>query len=170
MVYLTVTWRSVDLFVVPNWFICTDAANDDTSVVLAMFWIPSRNFSSIPACVRNVHHISQLSDWLVSVSLDIPLPVSMTLLEAVVWCVITPLSEVGWWIWRLLWWIYLIGGSPLRVNMQWCFRFPLCVGSIGITHFWWGSIPDIEQPCHGVPLQLSWMSLCVSPLGHLNYP
>ena len=31
---LTVLWRSLDLFVVPNWFLCTDAVNGGISSVL----------------------------------------------------------------------------------------------------------------------------------------
>ena len=37
---LNVLWRSVDFFVVKNWFLSTDAIIGDTSVVLAPCWIP----------------------------------------------------------------------------------------------------------------------------------
>ena len=60
-------------FVVPNWFLCTDAENYYTSVILSLCWIPSSNFSSMRVCVRNVHHVFQLTDSLVAVALNIPL-------------------------------------------------------------------------------------------------
>ena len=59
---LTVLWRSLNLFVVPNWFLRTDTANYDTSVVLDLCWSPSRNLYLTPTCVRNVYHIFQLPD------------------------------------------------------------------------------------------------------------
>ena len=62
MVYLTVLWRSVDFFVLKNWFLCTNAANDNTSVVVASFWILSKIVSLTPACVSNVHHVSLFPD------------------------------------------------------------------------------------------------------------
>ena len=80
MAALTVTWRILDLFVVPNWFICTDTAKYDTSVVLAPCWSPFSNFYFVSACVSNVPHLYQLSDCLVTVALYITLVVSMELL------------------------------------------------------------------------------------------
>ena len=44
MANLTVMWRSVAFFVVPNWFLPTDAENYDTIIVLDPCWIPSGNF------------------------------------------------------------------------------------------------------------------------------
>ena len=35
MAALTVLWRILDLFVGPNWFLCTDDTNDDTRVFLS---------------------------------------------------------------------------------------------------------------------------------------
>ena len=62
-------------FFVKKCFPYTDAANDDTSVVLDLCWSLSKNLSSTPACVRNVHHIDHLTDSLVVVDLDILLVV-----------------------------------------------------------------------------------------------
>ena len=52
MADLTVLWRSVCFFVVTNWFLCTDAANDDTMIVLCSCGIPPNTFSVIPEFVR----------------------------------------------------------------------------------------------------------------------
>ena len=52
-------WRSVAIFVLKNWFLCTDATNDDAIVVLATCWSLSNNIYSTPACVRNVQNLSQ---------------------------------------------------------------------------------------------------------------
>ena len=68
------------LRIAPNWFLCADAANDDTGIVFYPCGIPSRNLFVMPVCVRNVHHISQFTDYLVAIALDIPLVVSMILL------------------------------------------------------------------------------------------
>ena len=56
--YLTVPWRSVCFLVVLNWFLCTDAANDNTSIVLCSCGIPPKHFSVMPECVRKFHHLS----------------------------------------------------------------------------------------------------------------
>ena len=72
MAALTVLWSIFAFFVVPNWCLRTDSANDDTSVVLDPFLVQSRNFSLAPTCVSNVHHLSQLPCFLVVVALDIP--------------------------------------------------------------------------------------------------
>ena len=68
---MTVPWRSLDLFVVPNWFLCTDTANDDT-IFFPPYGIPSRDLFSVPVCVRNVHHMYQFPDYLVVVAMVIP--------------------------------------------------------------------------------------------------
>ena len=73
MAALAVIWRILDFFVVPNLFICTDAANDNTKIVLFSCGIPYRNLFFMPMCVRNVHHLYQLPDCLVAVDLVIPL-------------------------------------------------------------------------------------------------
>lgn len=65
-------WKSVTLFVVPKWFLPTDAANYDTIVVLDLCWIESRNLSSTPACVGNVHHLYYFPECLIIVALEIP--------------------------------------------------------------------------------------------------
>ena len=54
--------------VVPNWFRCTEAANDDTRFHL-LLWGPPRNFFAIPVCLRNVPHLYQFPDCLVAVAL-----------------------------------------------------------------------------------------------------
>ena len=72
---LTVPWRGLDLFIVPNWFLCTDFSNDDTRIVLSPCGIMSRNFFFLPMCVSNVNHLSQFPYFLVAVSLVIPLVV-----------------------------------------------------------------------------------------------
>ena len=68
---LTVPWRSLGLRVAPNWFLCTDSANDDTMIVLYFCEITPRNLFMMPVCVRNVKHLSQLSDCLVAVAVAI---------------------------------------------------------------------------------------------------
>ena len=68
---LTVLWWSLCLRVAPNWFLCTDAATDDTSIVFSPYGIPSRNFSVMYVFVRNVHHLSQLPYCFVTVALEI---------------------------------------------------------------------------------------------------
>ena len=59
----------------PNWFRCTEAANDDTRIVFCACGITSRNLSVIPECLSNVPHLSQLPDCLVAVALEMPLEV-----------------------------------------------------------------------------------------------
>ena len=76
MADLTVSWRRVFFFVVPNLFICTDATNYDTVIVLCSCGIPQKKFSMIPDYVRNLHHLSQLPDCLAQVDLDMPLVMS----------------------------------------------------------------------------------------------
>ena len=75
MADLTVSWRSLGLRVVLNWFLRTDAANDDTRIILYTCGITYRNFSVMPVCARNVHHLSQFPDCLFVVDLAIPLVV-----------------------------------------------------------------------------------------------
>ena len=66
--------------VVSNWFLCTDAANDETRIFLCCFVIPPNNSSDMPECVSNVHHLYQLTDFLVVVALAMPLvPLSLPL-------------------------------------------------------------------------------------------
>ena len=67
-----VPWRSLDIFIVPNWFLYTDAVNEDIRIVLSPYGIPSINLFLMPACVRNLHHHSQWLELLVEVALDIP--------------------------------------------------------------------------------------------------
>ena len=76
MADLAVLWRSIYFFVVPNWFLCTDAANDDTMIVLCSCGIPFKHLSMIPECVSNVHHLSLLPDFLVAVDLEMTLVAS----------------------------------------------------------------------------------------------
>ena len=76
MAVLTVTRKSFCLFFVPNLFLGNDAANDGTIIVLCYCGIPPNNFSVIPECVINVHHLSQLPDFLDAVALTIMLVVS----------------------------------------------------------------------------------------------
>ena len=45
-----VTWRSVGLSVAPNWFLCTDAANDDTVIIFYPCGVPSKNFCDTCVC------------------------------------------------------------------------------------------------------------------------
>ena len=73
MVDLTVRWRITCFLVFPNWFRCTEAANDDTRIVPCSCGIPPKNLSVIPECLRNVPHLSQLPDFLVAVALEVPL-------------------------------------------------------------------------------------------------
>ena len=68
---LTVLWRSLDLFVVPNWFLCTDVSNDDTRILLSTCGIPYRNLFLMTMCVRNMQHLSHLLDCLATVTLAI---------------------------------------------------------------------------------------------------
>ena len=73
MADLTVPWRSICLLVFTNYFCRTEAANDDTMIVFCACGIPSRNLSVIPECWKNVPHLSQFSDCLVTVALAMPL-------------------------------------------------------------------------------------------------
>ena len=66
---LPVLWRGLYFFIVPNRFLCTYAANDDTMIVLYPCGITARNMFLMPVCVSNVHHLSRLSDLLVTVDL-----------------------------------------------------------------------------------------------------
>ena len=79
MEYLKFTWRGVCFFVVPKWFLCTDAANSDTMIVLFSCRIPPRNLSVITECVINMHNLSQLSIYLAAVAFEILL-VTLSLL------------------------------------------------------------------------------------------
>ena len=69
MADLTVTYRSVCFFVVPNYFLCTDIENDDMMTVLCSFGISPKEFSVMLEFVRNIHHVSQLLDCLTAVAL-----------------------------------------------------------------------------------------------------
>ena len=73
---LTVPWRTIIFLVVPNWFLCTEAANDDTRIVLCSCEIPPRNLYAIPECLRNMLHLYQFPDCLVTVDLAMPLEAS----------------------------------------------------------------------------------------------
>ena len=176
---LTVTWRSLELFVVPNLFFCTYVVNDDTIIVLYHCGIPSRDLSLMPVCERNLHHLSQLPDCLVVVTLGIPLVVSrMSLVtisrrwyfRAEVWYGMMRLYVVEEWIFK-----YLLGndmrcGNALRVILIWCSWFPWYLGSIGMPCYWRYSISSIEQLCHGLPRLLVRMMLFASTIGRLRYP
>ena len=61
IVELTVPWRSICFLVLPNWFLRNEAANDDTMIVLYYCGIPPINWSAMPECSRNVHHLSHLT-------------------------------------------------------------------------------------------------------------
>ena len=50
MAALTVLWRILDLLVAPNWFLCTDAKNDETSIVFSPCGILSRNLFLMHVC------------------------------------------------------------------------------------------------------------------------
>ena len=99
---LTFPWRSICFLVVPNWFRCTKAANDDTRIFHCYCWIPSRNSSSIPECLRNAHHLYQLPNFLVAVALAMPMEASRLPLAMIsrikrswsaFWCGTMTLSE-----------------------------------------------------------------------------
>ena len=70
-------------YVVPNVFLCTDVANDDTMIVLCSCGIPPKNLYLMLARVINVHHLSQLPDCLVAMDLDMPLVASRLPLVAI---------------------------------------------------------------------------------------
>ena len=59
--------------VVPNWFCCTEAENDDIRIFSALVGSPPRSLSAINVCLRNVHHLYHLLDCLFAVALEIPL-------------------------------------------------------------------------------------------------
>ena len=59
---LMVMSRNLDFFVAPNWFLYTDAANDDTRVFMYPCGIPYSSLFLMPVCVSNVHRCSQLPD------------------------------------------------------------------------------------------------------------
>ena len=44
MATFMVSWRSLVVRVAPNWFICTDAANDDTRIIFSSCGVTSRIF------------------------------------------------------------------------------------------------------------------------------
>ena len=73
MMDLTFLWRSVCFFVLPNWFLCTAAVNDDTMIFLCCCGIPPKNLSVVPECVINVQHLSQLQDRLAAMYVVMPL-------------------------------------------------------------------------------------------------
>ena len=77
MADLTVPWRSVCFFFVPKLFLLTYAVNYDTIIVLCYCGIPPKTLSVMPVCVRNVHHISRLPDYLDTVALSMPLVASI---------------------------------------------------------------------------------------------
>ena len=52
---------------------CTGEANYDTRVVVCSYGIPPSNFSAMPECLINVHHLYQLPDFFVAVALAMPL-------------------------------------------------------------------------------------------------
>ena len=83
MAFLTVTWRSFALFVVLNFFCCTDSAKYDTSMVFYYCCISSRSFSLMSECARNVHHQYQLTDFLDILALENFLVVSRMLLATI---------------------------------------------------------------------------------------
>ena len=62
----------MNLFVAKNWFLRTDAENDDTRNIFYPCGIPYRNLLVISVYVSNVHHLSQLPDFLVALDLEIP--------------------------------------------------------------------------------------------------
>ena len=64
-------------FVVTNWLLCNYAENNYTRIVLGYCGTLPDNLSVMPDCVRNVHHISHLLDYLAAVDLTIPLVASM---------------------------------------------------------------------------------------------
>ena len=76
MASLTVPCRSLDFFIVSNWFLCTDAANEHTRIVLYPYGITSRNLLLMPVGVTNIHNLPQLLDCLVTVDLAITLVLS----------------------------------------------------------------------------------------------
>ena len=64
-------------------FIFCSTANDETRVVLYPCIILSVNCSLSSDRVSNVHHLSQLTDFLLVVTLDIPSVVLMILLAII---------------------------------------------------------------------------------------
>ena len=54
-----------------DFFLCTDAANYDTMIVLSPCGIPYINVFVMPVCAMNMHHISQFIGCLVAVDLTI---------------------------------------------------------------------------------------------------
>ena len=80
---LAFLWRSLGLRVAKNWFLHTDAENDDTMIVFSPCGIPSSIFFMMPVCVSNAHHLSQFPDCLIAVALAIPSVVSRMLLVTI---------------------------------------------------------------------------------------
>ena len=64
------------LLVVLNWFCCNEVENDDIRVSSALVGYLPRNSSPIYVCLRNVHHLYQLPDFLVAVAFVMPLDAS----------------------------------------------------------------------------------------------
>ena len=93
MADLTVPWRIFTAFVVPNWFLCIDAAKDYTRRLLYDCGIPPRKFYSTPMWLMNVHHWYQFLDFLNTVDLYIPSVVPRVILEKIsirqsIWAVV----------------------------------------------------------------------------------
>ena len=82
---MTVPWRTLDLSVVTDFFLCTDAANYDTMIVLSPCGITSRNVLLTPVFVRGVNHTSQFPYCVVAVYLVIYLVMSRILLMKITW-------------------------------------------------------------------------------------
>ena len=83
MADLTVLWRSRCFLVFTNWFCRTKAANDDTRIVFCACGITYRNLSVISDCRRNVPHLYQLLDCLVTVALAMTLEAPRLLLAMI---------------------------------------------------------------------------------------
>ena len=58
MAYFTVPWRSICFLVVPNWVCCTEAANDDTMIVLCSCGIPAQERFILDIIARSSLHAS----------------------------------------------------------------------------------------------------------------
>ena len=171
MTDLTVTCRSIYFLVSPNWFCRTEAANDDTRIVLYSCGIPHRNSSAISGCWRNVHHLYQFPDCLVAVALAIPLEESMLTLAIIsriehswasVWCGTILLPVVVGFGWNVL----LVSGltyvNTVRGNPRWCFMFPWCVMSIAMSRYWQFSIQASLLFHHAILCSLGWRMSCAS--------
>ena len=112
---------------------------------------------------------------LVASMLTLAMISSILLFWAAVLCGEMPLSVVGGFGWKFPLESGMTCGNPMRGILRWCFMFPWCVVSIGLSRYWQGSIqasglwyhaimqsPSQRMPCasNQVRWNCMWMPRC----------